>query len=83
MRPMDGPPAVIRTDPALGFKALTEDTLLNQHRIIIELGRSICFYVTAFRSVRQLLHLVLGPYLTPPPPLSSIVLSKPTPILVK
>ena len=40
MRPMDGPPAVIRTDPAPGFKALTEDKLLNQHRIIIELGRS-------------------------------------------
>ena len=25
MRPLDGPPAVVRTDPAPGFKALTED----------------------------------------------------------
>ena len=28
--PMDGPPAVIRTDPAPGFKALVDDPLLSQ-----------------------------------------------------
>ena len=38
MRPMDGPPAVIRTDPAPGFKALVNDPLLKKHRITIELG---------------------------------------------
>ena len=38
MRPLDGPSAVIRTDPASGFKALTEDLLLKHHRITIEVG---------------------------------------------
>ncbi len=40
LRPLDGPLAVVRTDPAPGFKALTEDQLLKQHRISIELGRA-------------------------------------------
>ena len=40
MRPMDGPPAVIRTDPAPGFKALVNDPLLEKHRITIELGQA-------------------------------------------
>ena len=40
MRPMDGPPAVLRTDPAPGFKALVNDPLLKQHRITIELGQA-------------------------------------------
>ena len=40
LRPMDGPPAVIRTDPAPGFKALVDDKLLHQHRITLELGRA-------------------------------------------
>ena len=40
MRPLDGPSAVIRTDPALGFKALTEDLLLQHHRITIEIGNA-------------------------------------------
>ncbi|KAK3748513.1 hypothetical protein QZH41_008577, partial [Actinostola sp. cb2023] len=39
MRPLDGPPAVIRTDPAPGFKALTEDKFLHQQRITLEIGR--------------------------------------------
>ena len=39
MRPMDGPPAVIRTDPAPGFKALVNDPLLKKHRVTIELGQ--------------------------------------------
>ena len=38
MRRLDGPRAVIRTDPALGFKALVNDPLLKKHRITIELG---------------------------------------------
>jgi len=39
MCPLDGPPAVIRTDPAPGFTSLVEDELLQQHRINIEIGR--------------------------------------------
>ncbi|KAK3751342.1 hypothetical protein QZH41_000834 [Actinostola sp. cb2023] len=39
MRPLDGPPAVIRTDPAPSFKALTEDKFLHQQRITLEIGR--------------------------------------------
>ena len=38
MRPLDGPPAVVRTDPAPGFKALTEDQQLKHHRITLDLG---------------------------------------------
>ena len=38
-RPLDGPPAVIRTDPAPGFKALANDVLLRSHRLSIEIGR--------------------------------------------
>lgn len=40
LRPLDGPFAVIRTDPAPAFKALVSDPLLAQHRISIELGRA-------------------------------------------
>ena len=40
MRPLDGPQAVIRTDPAAGFKSLVNDKLLQQHRITIELGHA-------------------------------------------
>jgi hypothetical protein len=40
MRPLDGPPAVIRTDPAPGFKALADDKLLRQQRITLEIGRA-------------------------------------------
>lgn len=39
LRPLDGPPAVIRTDPAPGFAALVNDALLNKYRLTIELGR--------------------------------------------
>jgi len=38
LRPMDGPPAMIRTYPAPGFKALVDDPLLHQHRITLEIG---------------------------------------------
>ena len=40
VRPMDGPPAVIRTDPAPGLKAVVNDPLLKKHRITIELGQA-------------------------------------------
>lgn len=40
LRPLDGPFAVIRTDPAPAFKALATDSLLAQHRISLELGRA-------------------------------------------
>ena len=39
LRPLDGPPAVIRTDPAPGFVRLVHDELLKRHRISIEIGR--------------------------------------------
>ena len=39
MRPLDGPPAVIRTDPAPGFRSLLNDELLQQHRLSLEIGR--------------------------------------------
>ena len=38
-RPLDGPPVVFGTDPAPGFKALTNDELLQQHRLTVEIGR--------------------------------------------
>jgi hypothetical protein len=39
LRPLDGPPAVIRTDPAPGFKVLVNDPRLRSHRLFIEIGR--------------------------------------------
>ena len=39
LRPLDGPPAVIRTDPAPGFAALANDAVLAKYRLTIELGR--------------------------------------------
>ena len=41
LRPMDGPPAVIRTEPAPGFKALVDEPLSKKHRITIELQLSL------------------------------------------
>ena len=39
LRPLNGPIAVIRTDPAPGFQALINDQLLQEHRLSIEVGR--------------------------------------------
>ena len=39
LRPLDGPPAVIRTDPAPGFTRLVRDDFLKQHHMSIEVGR--------------------------------------------
>ena len=38
LRPLDGPMAIIRTDPASGFKALANDDLLLHHRLKLEPG---------------------------------------------
>ena len=38
--PMDGPHAVIRTDPKPGFRALVNSPLLKKHRITIEFGQA-------------------------------------------
>jgi hypothetical protein len=40
LRPLDGPHAVVRTDPAPGFAALPKDDLLHHHRISVEVGRA-------------------------------------------
>ena len=37
---LDGPMAVVRTDPAPGFKALVDDNSLLNHRIRLEIGRT-------------------------------------------
>ena len=39
MRPLDGPYALIRTDPGPGFKALVDDAFLARHRITLEIGQ--------------------------------------------
>ena len=39
LRPMDGPIAVIRTDPAPGFVSLVNDEQLHRHRLCVEIGR--------------------------------------------
>ena len=40
MHPLDGPTAVIRTDPAPGFKALRDDQFLKHHRITLGIGNA-------------------------------------------
>ena len=40
MRPLDGPTAVIRADPAPGFKALRDDKFLKHDRITLEIGNA-------------------------------------------
>lgn len=39
VHPLDSPFAIIKTDPAPGFKAIVKVELLTRHRIAIELGR--------------------------------------------
>ena len=39
MRPLDGPHALIRTDPAPRFKAPVDDAFLARHRITLEIGQ--------------------------------------------
>ena len=40
LRPPDGLTVTFRTDPAPGFQALAKDTSLQQHGIVIDLGRT-------------------------------------------
>ena len=40
LRPLDGPPAIVRVDPAPGFNSLREDALLASHRIRLEVGQA-------------------------------------------
>ena len=40
MVPLDGPLAIVRVDPASGFKALRGDQLLRKHRIELDLGEA-------------------------------------------
>ena len=39
LRPLDGPPAVIRSDPAPRFRDLTDDDIRRSHRLSIEIAR--------------------------------------------
>ena len=39
MVPLDGPCAIVRVDPAPGFKALKGDSILKKHRIELDVGR--------------------------------------------
>ena len=39
IRPIDGPRSIVRVDPAPGFKSLKDDTLLESHNIILDVGR--------------------------------------------
>ena len=56
LRSLDGPHAVIRTDPAPGFQALQSDQLLQHHRITIEVGRikNINHNPVAERAIQEL-----------------------------
>ena len=38
--PLDGPCAIVRVDPASGFKTLKGDPLLKKHRIELDIGRA-------------------------------------------
>ena len=38
LKPLDGPPVVVRVDPAPGFQSIWDDELLGRHGIQIELG---------------------------------------------
>ena len=40
LRPLDGPAAVIRVDPAPGFNSLKNDPLLASHRLRVEVGEA-------------------------------------------
>lgn len=39
LRPLDGPPAIIRVDPAPGFIGLREDDTLLKYKVSLEIGR--------------------------------------------
>jgi len=39
LKPTNGPPSIVRVDPAPGFQALINDPFLQEHNIVIEVGR--------------------------------------------
>ena len=39
LKPVSGPPSVVRVDPAPGFQALKNDKVLDKHNIVLEIGR--------------------------------------------
>ena len=39
LKPVTGPPSIVRVDPAPGFQALTDDPFLQEHNISLEVGR--------------------------------------------
>ena len=39
LKPVNGPPSVIRVDPAPGFQALKNDRFLQEHNVVLEVGR--------------------------------------------
>ena len=61
LRPLDGPIAVIRTDPAPGFQALSQDDFLQQQRLCIEIGRikNINKNPVAEKSIQEVEHELL------------------------
>ena len=56
LRPLEGPPAVVRTDSAPGFAALRHDDLLHKHGITIELGhvKNVNKNPVAEKAIREL-----------------------------
>ena len=71
LRPLDGPPAVIRTDPPPGFRAIVDDEFLHKQRLAIEIGRvkNINKNPVAEKAVQKVVHLkpaAWGPCVTCP-----------------
>jgi hypothetical protein len=54
--PLDGPFAVIRTDPAPGFAALVNDEIMARHRVSVETGcaKNVNKYPVAEKAVQEL-----------------------------
>ena len=52
--PLNGPLAVVCTDPAPGFTALVDDKLLRYHRIAIEIGRVKNKNLVTEKAIREL-----------------------------
>lgn len=60
--PLDGPFAVVRTDPAPGFSALAKDTVLAQFRLAIEVGdaKNVNKNLLAEKAIQELQGEILG-----------------------
>ena len=75
MRPLDIPLAVIRTDPTPCFMALNNDPVLDDHRIVLEIGRvkNLNKNTVVERAVQELELLQQDPH---GGPVSPVVLSR-------